>query len=398
MRPFTVRLLAAAAVAAVLGALIASAYSARSANAERSAALQRQSQVRDHGVLLRLAPRSATTWWAIVASNLHPKTFVVRTTDSGRHWKAVTPPVKLVASSSFLGTKTAWVEADALHAGAPGAPKTEPVYRTLNGGRSWQGLARVVTDCQLDFVDLRHGWCISIGAAMGSSTVHVYRTSDGGSTWKLVSRTGLDDHGSTPGALPYGCDKTMTFTSRLVGWAAEYCNAGRARLYTSRDGGARWQQVALPRLPKGAPSANAGGGISLPAVHGSSLTVSIQLDGTSHLALVIATRANGGRNWRSRLTPGDPRYGTIDLVDTRHFVLSNGTTLLATKDAGRHWHGLQATRRFVKSLGTPLTPDFLSPRLGFAVPTADDGPMWWTADGGTSWKRITITAGPFTLR
>jgi photosystem II stability/assembly factor-like uncharacterized protein len=352
----------------------------------------------DHGVLQQFAPRSATTWWAIVDSNLRPKTWVVRTTDSGRLWQPVTPPVKQIASAAFLGGEVSWINADSLHPGAPGAPRTEPVYRTVDGGRTWQRTGRVASECQLDFVDLRHGWCIAIGAAAGSETVRLYRTSNAGSSWRLVSRTGVGDQGSTPGALPFGCDKTLSFTSRRVGWAAQYCNGGRAALFMSRDGGARWHQLALPPLPKGAPSASTGGGISLPAVHGARLSVSLQLDGTPRVALVIATSANGGRSWRRRLTPGDPRYGTVDLVDTRHFVLSNGTTLLATKDAGQHWRSLKATSKFVNTLGTPLTPDFVSPRIGFAGPNINGGPMWWTRNSGKTWRRIKITAGPFTLR
>jgi photosystem II stability/assembly factor-like uncharacterized protein len=49
------------------------------------------------------------------------------------------------------------------------------------------------------------------------------------------------------------------------------------------------------------------------------------------------------------------------------------------------------------SLGTPLALNFLSPRVGFAVPDADGGPIWSTRDGGETWQPITITAGPFTL-
>jgi hypothetical protein len=45
----------------------------------------------------------------------------------------------------------------------------------------------------------------------------------------------------------------------------------------------------------------------------------------------------------------------------------------------------------------PLSLYFLSPRVGFAVPDANDGPLWWTRDGGKIWQPITITAGPFTV-
>jgi photosystem II stability/assembly factor-like uncharacterized protein len=50
------------------------------------------------------------------------------------------------------------------------------------------------------------------------------------------------------------------------------------------------------------------------------------------------------------------------------------------------------------SVGATLALEFLSPRLGFAVPDGNSGPLWWTRDGGTAWNPITIKAGPFTLR
>jgi len=338
----------------------------------------------DSGILERFAPQSATTWWAIVESNLSAKTWVVRTTDGGGRWQAVTPPVKLVSSSALLGSDAAWIEADALR-----PAKTEPVYRTLDGGRSWKRLARVPSACQLDFVDLRHGWCVSLDAAAGSEAVQVYRTRDGGSTWKLVSNTGVGDEGSTPAALPFGCDKTVGFTSRRDGWAALYCNFGVPLLYTSTDGGARWDKLPAVRVPKGAPSPKAGGGISLPAADGSRLAVSLQLDGSTRVATVIATSTNGGRSWRSRLVPGS--YWSAALIDQRHWRLVDGSTLLSTDDAGAHW------QRRTALTGTPEMADFLTPQLGFLLPDSRGKPLWWTHDGGATWKSITITAGPFTV-
>lgn len=55
----------------------------------------------DHGIFEAFVPQSATTWWAIVQSNLRAKTFVVRTSDGGRRWRDVTPPVRLISSSDF---------------------------------------------------------------------------------------------------------------------------------------------------------------------------------------------------------------------------------------------------------------------------------------------------------
>jgi hypothetical protein len=351
----------------------------------------------DYGVLQRFAPRSASTWWAIVASNLTGKTWLVRTSDSGRDWLDVTPPLKmvLVSSSFFLGRDAAWME------GSTGfEPRTEPLYRTLDGGRTWRRLATLPADCQLDFVDRRHGWCAVIGAASGSSTVRLYRTRDGGSTWTLVSRTGLYGASSTPGALPYGCDKTIAFTSLSVGWAVSVCAGGPPPpLYESEDGGAHWRKLAHVPLPKGAPTPE-GADVSVPAVSGSRLALSIGFSGTPKRprgATAIATSGNGGRSWRAALVPGQPEHWNVDLLDPRHWRLNDGATLLATDDAGGHWRRWKASVKMTDSVGAPLALDFLSPRVGFAVPDSNSGSLWWTRDGGTTWHPITITAGPFTL-
>lgn len=375
-------------VLVVVGGLAGSARSTTASTQQRDA-------TSNSGFLERFAPRTARTWWAIVESNWGARTWVVRTTNSGRRWHVVTPPVKLVSSSAFLGRNVAWIEADALH-----PPRTEPVYRTLDGGRSWQRLGPVKSGCQLDFVDRRHGWCTVSGGAAGSASVWVYRTRDGGASWALVSRTAVPGQGvSTPGALPLGCDKTFGFTSPRIGWAALTCAGGDSPLYISTDGGARWHRLPAVRLPKGL---GLGGGteMGLPAVDDSHLALSLGVDSAAASGrgrTVVATSANRGRTWESRIAPAQPSYGSVDFIDIRHWVLSNGSMLLVTGDAGRHWRSLRATAGFVKALGTPLTPDFLSSQLGFAFRTAQPGPIWWTKNAGRTWERIRITAGPYIL-
>jgi hypothetical protein len=45
--------------------------------------------------------------------------------------------------------------------------------------------------------------------------------------------------------------------------------------------------------------------------------------------------------------------------------------------------------------GSPLTPDFITSRLGWEIPLTNPGPFWWTTDGGDTWKPVVVVAGRY---
>ena len=65
--------------------------------------------------------------------------------------------------------------------------------------------------------------------------------------------------------------------------------------------------------------------------------------------------------------------------------------LVATDDGGSRWKSWKPAVAMRDALGTPLTLDFLSPMLGWAVSRDAGGPLWWTTDGGRTWAPITVT-------
>jgi photosystem II stability/assembly factor-like uncharacterized protein len=227
--------------------------------------------------------------------------------------------------------------------------------------------------------------------------VRLYRTSDGGSTWSLVSRTALTGPGSTPGALPPGCDKTISFTSPTVGWARSYCNGGDPYLYTTSDGGSHWHPVTAVPLPPGTP-APAGAGLSPPVVQGSHLAVAETIDGRPG-ATVIATSSDNGKTWQSQLVPTSPQPWKVDLIDPTHWRLTNGTELMSTNDAGAHWRTSTPTipMKSPGTYGAADSLDFLTPLNGWAIPSPDGGPFWRTDNAGSTWTAVHITAGPYNL-
>lgn len=351
----------------------------------------------DVGDLAQFTQVSATTWWATVVGNLTNGTFVVRTVDGGRTWQDVTPPVDALRSnddpiSDVLSAQTAWLEAATSDAAAP-----IPLYRTRDGGQSWQDIGSVPVGCDLQFVDLTRGWCSTLVGAAGSMPVDLYSTLDGGATWRLISQTTGDGTPSTPDALPFGCDKSLTFTPHGVGWASSFCAGGGPYLEISTDGGARWHAVTPPPFPATA-DASEGEGLSIPVVSGEDVAIA-DLGALGPGGSAIDTSSDNGKSWRIHPLPTAPSnsYWNVDLVDPTHWRATDGDVIISTDDAGAHWQRWTPDIAMHDQFGT-LNLDFISPDIGTASDPANHSPLWSTTDGGKTWTRVAILAGPYVVK
>jgi photosystem II stability/assembly factor-like uncharacterized protein len=352
------------------------------------------SPAQDVGDLEQFVQASSTIWWATVVGNLSDQLFLVRSVDAGQHWQEVTPPfgelhVNDGVSSYVLSADVAWVDADA-------EPTTRQLFRTLDGGNSWQQLGTVPADCTLQFVDASDGWCYELSGSMGSAAVEIYRTQDGGVTWRLISRTTGDGTQQTPDALPFGCGKSLTFASQTVGWASSFCNGWQPYLDTSTDGGARWHAVTSPPFPATADTSE-GVGLSTPVATGENVAV-VDVGGLGPGASAIDTSTDGGRSWRVHALPAASThsYWNVDLVDTIHWRATDGDVIMSTDDAGAYWQRWTPITSMHDQYGT-LELDFISPEVGTASNSADRTPLWSTTDGGKTWTKVVIDAGPYVL-
>lgn len=305
------------------------------------------------------------------------------TTDGGATWTDTTPPLLAHA------TETRQIEAlfalDARHAwltyGPIGSGTAQSVLATADGGATWRQLGTAPRPgCRLQFVDARDGWCVDIGAALGSEGVDLFRTRDGGRSWHEVSRT--TPQSTPPGALPFGCDKQIAFSTERLGWAAFTCAGGVPPLYRTSDGGTDWARV--PIAPP--PNARLDGGSGFPAppvTSGRTLAVAYAADAGPGPRLAVFSSRDGGATWSQSRLPQASRRWTVDLATPTRWYLLAGARLLVTDDSGAGWHAQAMDRRF----GPVRAFDFVTAGTGW-IGTLD-ATLWRTTDRGRHWARLT---------
>jgi photosystem II stability/assembly factor-like uncharacterized protein len=148
-------------------------------------------------------------------------------------------------------------------------------------------------------------------------------------------------------------------------------------------------------LPPGTSTLDAGSGLGRPVASGDNVAVSLRIGGIPETT-AVATSSDGGLTWSTQVVPAPHERWTVDLIDPTHWVLNDGTRLMATDDAGARWRTWTSPVN-MKGNFEPLSLDFLSPRVGWAMPDPNGGPMWWTINGGITWRRVVIVAGPYRI-
>jgi len=339
---------------------------------------------------------NASTGWAMTDDLVNGQRRILRTTTGVAHWQDVTPVTgkqsSLIDGSGFFDALTAWVAVG-------GDPMV--VYRTHDGGQSWQQAQlrdQGINGATFFFLNARVGWLMrATGAATGNVGVAVLRTSDGGASWKRISASTFST--TSPSKLPFVGKKMISFVNETTGWVTV---SGFAWLYVTHDGGTTWrhQNIPLPAqvgqafgpiiiIPPSFFSATDG---LLPAIipnpAGETITIYVTHDGgvswhpTSpvHTGLGSMTIADAGL-----IAIADAQHAWI--VSSSHDVKSYQyihSTVYSTRDGGLHW-----TQHTVKFSADPTMIDFVSPTQGWAID--EWGSLYQTADGGQTWVKVTPT-------
>jgi photosystem II stability/assembly factor-like uncharacterized protein len=311
-------------------------------------------------------------------------------------WRNATPPmlhadgISAIDDVAFVDRRHGWVAAYSC------ATATVYLYRTSDGGQSWQALGKPTShSCGggptfLSFVDEEHGWVepVSPNGPVGE----LLGTSDGGRTWKRLARSAV---------LP--CLAPIRFISTSKGWMAR---CGDGHVFSTDDSGRHWSRATI-RVP-GAANAR----FDLPEFVGTAGVVAATIGtgppiATGHTrAVVFSVSGDGGQRWSVRsvrkvascpLTPYYTPLWPASIVNTRLWWIVSGRTrplVQVTADAGQHW-------RTVVARGLPIRPCSIvsvsaaSANAAWVVARSGtySSALYETKNGGRSWLRRVLLRG-----
>lgn len=325
------------------------------------------------------------TGWVVVELPTHDLA-LLHTKNGGRSWTT-----QLTTAGGDAGEYTRFF--DRLHGVVVLLGPQAVMFRTADGGKTWsrddlqEGGGDVLS---AQFVDAARGWLlVQVPADMSTAPSEtLYRTSDGGVTWTGLGKPVVEGD--------WAFD--VLFADSTRGWL--YSGSRAAYAYATSDGGTNWRRVLLP-APRGSwpvppPGENgrerffvaarptAGDGVVAVVVPLAPLRVrsansSVLLGYPPPIVRPYDGAGSIVYQYRTRVDAGP--YGSSSFqvaVDSGVGVAGADEVTLGSADGGDSWRSITI------------------PASGGAVGYADALDWWWvgagewatTADGGVSWSRI----------
>ncbi len=238
-------------------------------------------------------------------------------TDAGHHWRTSPfPDCRIAPWVSFVNARTGFAVT-----GSGKAVMPEVLYGTTDGARHWRRIGRLPPKPgPIDFTNTQAGW-INAGN-------RIYRTSNGGRTWQRAAVC------QPPASRSVNliCGPPLFFGNHGVVQEFHAANgvADRTSVSTTANDGLSWSTHNVAVSPR---------------VEGA-LAAEISASNADNLFAyfrggVMAKSTNGGRTWQQMPAPRFKGGAAIQFITADYGWIQDGGSLYATKDGGKHWHRMK---------------------------------------------------------
>ncbi|HEY5265268.1 MAG TPA: hypothetical protein VIJ40_00480 [Acidimicrobiales bacterium] len=316
------------------------------------------------------------------------------TANAGKTWTNVTPPNLRVDGGSHwingffaLSATRAWL----IEGGAGKGPQT--LETTSDAGLHWLRVGVLPpSGCSLEFVTAQDGTCSQLWGAGGSMPIGIYRTTDGGASWHKIFQSGASSASTSPGSIPFACDKSIYFENAAKGFVFFLCNGGTgAIIYETSNGGVTW---APQKVEEPSPVPLGGGGFTgLPVFNG--LRGAVTYGGGSYSAIYVTS--DGGRSFHPVYPPGKRLPWAIDLVTATQWRLTYQKEILETNNGGASWFDLTSDTvlmnpSYVKGAPPGGLVVFDNTNDGWLIENqySSNSSLLRTTDEGRQWHKVRV--------
>jgi photosystem II stability/assembly factor-like uncharacterized protein len=253
---------------------------------------------------------------------------VWRTTNGGRSWQDVSPK----GAKGLLFRDVEARSARVALAMTIGEGADSRIYRTTNGGRTWSKAfvnhrEKAFYDCMAMYPGGKNGLAMSDPV---NGRFRIIATHDGGASWQLVRPRRMPR--AVEGEFGFAASGTCLVTA---GHHDAYLASGGAasRIFFSRDRGKHWA-VRDSTIP----ASDAGGVFSLAFRAGEGIAVGGDFEHEDNGEDASAFSHARGRSWRNGGDLGGYRSG-VDWRTDDVAVAVGPSGSDVTRDGGRTWHG-----------------------------------------------------------
>ncbi len=311
---------------------------------------------------------------------------IVRTDDGGVTWYNVTPSdLKEVGYSAlpfFLDEQNAWIQ----FADNNNYPLSGFLYRTKDGGITWEKISTPFSSGDMRFLDENNGWILAdLGVGAGSMAVSIFQTNDGGETWARVYTNDQNLDGASD-TLPLGGLKVLLVPIDMqTAWVGGvvYSN-GTVYMFRTDDGGKTWNSITNIELPQEAQESQVGVE-KIKLISAKQAVLVLRMTSTNQETLMYITN-DAGSTWQA-FSESIPEAGLIEIPSAMEIVFYSSDQFYITQDGGATFNIVNSNIPFGDSL---IDMSFVNAQVGWAIVTgsANQRTLYKTEDGAQTWFPI----------